>query len=313
MSTLVTGATGRIGGATVEALVALGHQPIALVRAPDRVNALRHPIPSRVGDLADPAALTRAVSDVDSVLLCSGHAPNMQELQLNLIAAARRSGVRRIVKISTSPASAFPGTPSAVAAQHLELEAALAESGIEHTNLRPNAFTQLLGGFAPSLARGELSLTLGEASLSWVDARDVGAVAAAALLADGPLPHHIEVTGPEALTGHRLAQILGEAIGRRVEYKPISDEENRRRLLAAGAPAWLAEHVVVIFSLLRDHGGHQVTDAVLRWVGRPATPVHEVVAREGKALGITPATAQQSTEDRPWHQTAPDRRAAEGR
>ena len=290
MATLVAGATGRIGGATLQSLLDLGHEPIALLRNDRRAAALTHPVETRVGDLGDPASLDGALASVDTLLLCSGHAPDMRDLQLNALAAARRQGVRRIVKISTSPASAFTGTPSAVAAQHLELEAALADSGIEHTNVRPNGFTQVLGGFTQGLAQGELNMTLGEAAVSWVDARDVGEVAAAALLADGSLPSHIGVTGPEALSGAQLAEIFSETTGRPIVYRPISDEAKRDALLAAGAPRWLAEHVVVIFSLLRDRDGDRVTHAVPAWTGHPARSVRNVVARDAEALGITPGS-----------------------
>jgi len=291
MTTLVTGATGRIGTATLAALVDADRDPVALVRSPERAAALTHPVDSRVGDLADPRSLDDAFESVHTLLLCSGHAPTMAELQLNAIVAARRAGVQRIVKISTSPASAFAGTSSQVAAQHLEIEAALAASGIEHTNIRPNAFAQLIGGFAQGIARGELELTLADAAVSWVDAMDVGKVAAAALTADRPLPTHIEVTGPQALSGDQLAELLTQATGRPVAYRPISEEENRTRLLAAGAPAWLAEHVITIFALLRDRDGDRVTDAVREWAGRPATTMAEVLARDERQLGITAAVA----------------------
>ena len=229
MTTLVTGATGRIGTATLAALVDADRDPVALVRSPERAAALTQPVDSRVGDLADPRSLDDAFESVHTLLLCSGHAPTMAELQLNAIVAARRAGVQRIVKISTSPASAFAGTPSQVAA--------------------------------------------------------------AALTSDGPLPAHIEVTGPQALSGDQLAELLTEATGRAVAYRPISEEENRTRLLAAGAPAWLAEHVITIFALLRDGDGDRVTDAVREWTGRPATTMAEVLARDERQLGITAAVA----------------------
>ncbi len=295
MTTVVAGATGRIGGATLAALIEADREPIALLRSPGRAPALPHPVDWRLGDLADPRSLADAFESVHTLLLCSGHAPTMAELQLNAIAAARNAGVQRIVKISTSPASAFAGTPSQVAAQHLEVEAALAASGIEHANIRPNAFAQLIGGFAQGIARGELELTLADAAVSWVDAMDVGRVAAAAIVADGPLPTHIEVTGPQALSGDQLAELLTQATGRPVTYRPISDDRNRARLLAAGAPEWLAEHVITIFALLRDRDGDRVTDAVHEWTGRPATTMAEVLARDEGHLGITAAV----TEGRP--------------
>lgn len=286
---LVIGATGRVGGATLRALVESGHAPTALVRGPERVEALPVPASCRIGDLADRASLADSMQGMDAMLLCSGHEPAMLEVQLGALAAAESVGMRRIVKISGSPASSFEGTPSAVVAQHLEIEAAVRRSGLEFTFIRPNAFTQLLAGYAGEIANGRLPLAFGAASVSWVDVVDVGAVAAAALRTDGPLPDVIDVTGPEALTGAELAAILADFTGTAVEYVELSDEQNRDRVRAVGAPDWLVEHVGTIFSLLRDRDGDRVTEAVEEWCGRPATSVAEVLAREGTELGIRAA------------------------
>jgi uncharacterized protein YbjT (DUF2867 family) len=279
MAILVTGASGRIGGSTLRALTQLGEPAIALVRGSDRARSLPAEVEHRFGDLADRASLRRAFSGIERLLLCSGHAPDMRELQLNAIDVAREAGVSRIVKISASPATAFAGTPSAVAAQHLEVERALATSGIESTNIRPNAFAQMLYAQGSALATGRLELALGASAVSWVDAEDVGAVAAAALLTGDGLPVCVEVTGPEALDGNALARILSQVSDLTIVYEAISDDESRARLAAAGLPGWLVEHIVVVFSLLRDDG-ERVTDQIERWTGRVGTPVSEVLARE---------------------------------
>jgi len=286
MTVLVAGATGRIGAATVEALVGAGHEPVAMIRSRDRAVALSKPLQTRVGDLSVPKSLLEAFDLVDTLLLCSGHAPTLLEHQLNAISAAQETGIRRIVKISASPASAFPDTPSVAARQHLAIEAALTESGIEHTNIRPNAFAQFIGGFADTIAAGTLPMTLGAAGVSWVDTRDVGAVAAAALVTTEPLPRVIEVTGPESLTGEDLAAALSRGVNRSVIYMPISDEENRARLEAQGVPEWLVEHVTVIFGLLRDRDGGRVTQGVRQFVGRAATPFSVVIERDRHQLGL---------------------------
>jgi len=286
---LVLGATGRVGGATLCALVEAGHAPTALVRTPERVDALPAPAPCRIGDLTDRAGLADSLQGIDAMLLCSGHEPAMLDVQLGALAAAEAAGVRRVVKISGSPASSFEGTPSAVVAQHLEIEAAVRRSGLEFTFIRPNAFTQLLAGYAAEIAGGRLPLAFGTAAVSWVDVVDVGAVAAAALASKAPLPDVIDVTGPEALTGADLAAAVAAFTGSPVEYVALSDEQSRERVRALGAPDWLVEHVGTIFALLRDRDGGRVTDAVEEWCGRPATSVAGVLAREASELGIRAA------------------------
>ncbi len=290
---LVTGAGGRVGGAALRALVARGRAPIALVRDPRRAGSLAERVEHRCCDLDDRAGLEDAFAGIDALLLCSGHGPDLLGHQLNTIAAAQDAGVRRIVKISASPASVFEGSPNRAAANHREVEAVLAHAGVEYTCIRPNAFIQGVASSRAAIADGELPLTLGDQALSWVDTEDVGEVAAGALLAGGPLPEVIPVTGPQALTGVGLAEILTAVTGRHVLYRALTDAEQQNRLRAAGAPAWLAEHVVSIFALLRERDGDRVTDAVEHWTGRPATPAADALTRDADKLGLELATSMQ--------------------
>jgi nucleoside-diphosphate-sugar epimerase len=69
MKVLVTGATGYIGSAIVEALQASGHQVIGLARSDTSVNKLAsHQIQAIRGDLHDPESIVKAVRQVDAVI-----------------------------------------------------------------------------------------------------------------------------------------------------------------------------------------------------------------------------------------------------
>lgn len=72
----VTGATGGLGSAAVEALLDRGvaaGDVVAVVRNPEKADALRSAgVDVRVADYSDPTALRAAVTGVDRVLLVSG-------------------------------------------------------------------------------------------------------------------------------------------------------------------------------------------------------------------------------------------------
>ncbi|MFK0050541.1 NAD-dependent epimerase/dehydratase family protein [Streptomyces sp. NPDC090741] len=64
MKILITGATGYIGGAAAEALLARGHHVIALVRSPRSANTVRgRGLEPVRGDFSDPASLHTAITD----------------------------------------------------------------------------------------------------------------------------------------------------------------------------------------------------------------------------------------------------------
>ncbi|MBV9417944.1 MAG: NAD(P)H-binding protein [Solirubrobacterales bacterium] len=113
---LVIGATGTVGGATLEALRASGVEPVAFVRDARRAaTVLGDETPFCVGDLADEGSVRAALDGQEAVLLCSAHGPGMREHQLAAVRAIETSDVNRVVKISGSPHTRLrhPDAPNA--------------------------------------------------------------------------------------------------------------------------------------------------------------------------------------------------------
>ncbi len=122
---LVTGATGFVGSAVARRLLAEGFELRLLSRKnSDRRNVDGLDVTVVVGDLTDPASLTRAVEGCDAVFHVAADyrlwAPNPDELyQANvdgsraLVAAAHAAGVARIVYTSSVAVLGIPknGTP----------------------------------------------------------------------------------------------------------------------------------------------------------------------------------------------------------
>jgi uncharacterized protein YbjT (DUF2867 family) len=106
---LVTGATGYIGGHLVPALLERGHSVRALARTPDKLRDRdwRDRIEVARGDLAAPESLTAAFEGVDVVYYLvhsmgssSDFVREEERAANNVVAAARRAGVRRFVYLS---------------------------------------------------------------------------------------------------------------------------------------------------------------------------------------------------------------------
>jgi dihydroflavonol-4-reductase len=113
VNALVTGATGKVGHATVRALLAAGHDVRALVRDPRRAQGV---VPDGAelvpGDVTDPASLDAAAQGRDVVFNAMGlpeqwltdeamfERVNARGSE-NVASAAKRAGVRRLVHTST--------------------------------------------------------------------------------------------------------------------------------------------------------------------------------------------------------------------
>src|SRR3954466_15153469 len=126
---LVTGATGTSGVEIVRALLALAERPRVLARDPEKAaNLLGDDVEIARGDFTDPASLEAAMEGVERALLLTVSAPTVVEHETNFIEAAKRAGVRHIVKFSVLLAD--EKSPMRFMRQHAEVEAKLKSSGV---------------------------------------------------------------------------------------------------------------------------------------------------------------------------------------
>src|SRR5258708_37161137 len=107
---LVTGATGLNGSELVRRLSARGVHVRALVRSAARAEGLSALPEVEIveGDMARPETLTGPLRGVERAMLISSSDPAMLEVQSNFIEAARKAGVKHVVKVS----GLFPGFDS---------------------------------------------------------------------------------------------------------------------------------------------------------------------------------------------------------
>jgi uncharacterized protein YbjT (DUF2867 family) len=275
---LVTGATGLVGGAVVRQLAAQGVAVRALVRSPERAAGLAGPtVQAVVGDFARPETLGPALDGVTRALLISHHDVRQVELQGNFVEAARRAGPIHVVKLSGLGTA--PGSPLQSGRWHAETEAQIRDAGLPWTFLHPPYFMQNLLRAAPAVAaQGVLTAAMQDGRIAMVDARDVAAVAVAALTAPGHAGQTYVITGPEALSHARVAAILSEAVGRKITYRDIPLEALREQLVASGAPPWLVEVRMEFTSVLREGFAAVVTDTVARTTGCAPRPLADFAA-----------------------------------
>jgi uncharacterized protein YbjT (DUF2867 family) len=257
---LVTGATGTTGRYVVQELLAAGARVRALVRKADRAS-FPDGVEIATGDLADPGTLASSLHGVERLYLLAPFEPRLVELERNVLDAARRAGVRHIVKHSGLGAS--PDAPFAIGRWHGEAQRQLERSGLPFTHLQPHSFMQNLLGSAKTIAaEGTLYAPMGDARVSLVDVRDIAAVAARVLLEPGHTGRTYVITGPEALTYRELAAKLSAATGRPVRYVDVTPAQAKQSMMAAGTPEWAADAVNELSAWYRSGHGDLVTQVV---------------------------------------------------
>jgi NAD(P)H dehydrogenase (quinone) len=114
--------------------------------------------------------------------------------------------------------------------------------------------------------------------VAWTAHEDLADVAALALTSDefdGLTP---PLTGPEALTMEQVAALASEVADRPIRHVTVSDADYRADLEGHGVPAAAADMLLTMFAATRRGDFLPADPTVARRLGRPATPVGEVLA-----------------------------------
>src|SRR5918998_4556063 len=207
---LVTGSSGNVGSVVARLLSASGAD---VRRADRRAPAVQDAPGDRVPlDFTDPSTWSAAFRGIDSMFLVRPPAiGNVRRDLLPAMVAARDAGVRHVAFLSLQGAERNKVVP------HAAIESWLRGSGMDWTFVRASFFHQNLTTTHVSDVRDrdEIFVPAGDGATAFVDAHDVGAVAAAALLdRTGHAGRAWTVTGPRALTYAEVAQILTNELGR---------------------------------------------------------------------------------------------------
>jgi uncharacterized protein YbjT (DUF2867 family) len=224
-SILVTGATGKQGGAVARTLLSKGQRVRAMTRDPGSTSA--RALGERGaevvgGDFADPASLQRALEGVDSVFAMGSFFEKGVEAETEqgvaLVEAARKAGVGHVVY--TSVASADKGTGIPHFESKARVEEALVASGVPWTILAPVYFMENL--FFPqtfeALKKGVYSAPLLPGrKLQQIAVEDIGQIGAMALQQRW-LGRRLELAGDE-LTPEEEASHLSRVMGRTIRFE----------------------------------------------------------------------------------------------
>lgn len=243
---LITGATGGLGGLTVQALlhrVSAG-QVVALVRDVSKAAHLRDQgVEVRQGDYQDRPSLLSAFQGVDALLLVSAMAFTDRLAQhVNVIEAAKTAGVRHIVytSIQRKPGSSF--SIDGVTESDIATEQALKDSGLSYTILRNGLYFEALGFLLGGevLEKG-VHVVEGEGKAPLVTRGDLAEANAVVLTQAGHENAIYTLGASEAVSFREIAAELSALQGEPVVYSPVSADQFVADLIDAGLPPAVAE------------------------------------------------------------------------
>jgi uncharacterized protein YbjT (DUF2867 family) len=266
---LVTGATGTVGTSVVAELVGRGVPVIAAVRDPDDPAAKALGVPLRTFSFDGSAAGARAVLEgVDRVFLL--RPPQIEDVSTFLfpvIDACRDAGIRQVVFLSLQGVLFNRKTP------HHAVEAYLRTVGAPSTMLRPNFFMQNLTGVhaADIRDRDDVFVPAGRSMTAFIDARDIGRVAARVFTEAGHVGKAYTLSGEQSLTYRSIAKTLSDVLGRSIRYERPSEKVYLDRLRAEGAPEDYIGVQRMIYRIVRANVSSFPNRVVRRLTGRPAT------------------------------------------
>ncbi|MEN6497751.1 MAG: SDR family oxidoreductase [Thermoguttaceae bacterium] len=247
---LIIGATGTVGSELVAQLRGKGESVCGATRKPAEAARRSSPADEYVEfDLERPETFVQALQGIDRVFLMARPGDDHADrVALPLIDEMKRQGVRHVVDLSAIGVEKREEMALRKVEQYLE------RSGMEFTHLRPNWFMQVFTGgplLAGIRAAAAIQIPAADARISYVDVRDIVAMAAAALTEPGHAGKAYTITGPQALHHQEIAEQISGATGKAVRYVPISEETARKALQSAGFPPERVERLIGFYQFVR--------------------------------------------------------------
>ena len=262
-TTLVIGATGKVGRHVVSGLLDEGIDVRALARHPETAG-----LPAQVevvqGDVYRPETIEASARGARSAFLLW---PGFDPAGAGEVVAALAGTVNHIVHLSSARLQGDEEGPTE--GVWAEVERQVETSGAAWTFVRAGGFAANTLSWADTIrAGGPLRVAFPRAARSVVHERDIADVAVRTLIDPIHVGSAYEVTGPEVLSQLEQVAIIGQAVGRAVAVEEMSADEAWREFASfMGADG--ADRAVAHWASMVDSPERAAHD-VERITGHPA-------------------------------------------
>lgn len=258
---LIIGASGTIGTYLAEELK---NNEIEVIKATSQKPKAKDQV--RL-NLVTGEGVRQAFEGIDKVFLLSPPGiANQYSVLSPLVQESKRRGLKKVVLMTALGADADPTSPF----RRVEIE--LEKSGLNYNIIRPNWFYQNFYTFWRQgvLEQNKILLPAGTAKVSFIDARDIAAVAAQLLTTNNLENKAFNLTGLDSVDHSQVAMAISKVTGKEIVYQEIAPEDLKTGLLQAGLPTEYVDFMLLIFSFLREGYNAATTKDVKEILGRPA-------------------------------------------
>lgn len=262
MKILVTGATGNIAGNAIPGLIKGGAEVRALVRSTEKAQPLaKMGVELIEGDFDNEDSLNKASQGVDAIFAITPAGPEAVKQGDALLKAAVDSGSPFYLRLSAIGAA--PDAPTDNGRLHFQSDEAVIKSGLPYTILRPHFFMQNLFASVPTINEGNtMYWGMGDGNLGMIDVRDIADCAISLLFKREHDNKVFTLTGPESITFHDIAGIIGKDLGKEITYVPIPIEAVGEAIREAGWGEWGAQVMMDYSKAYASGWGDFTTDQV---------------------------------------------------
>ena len=263
---LVIGALGNVGTEVVKQLQLTGQTVRAADIDEEKVKEqLGNSVEAIYFDFSKPETYEATFSGVKKMFLMRPpQLTDVKRYMFPVIDAAKRAGVEHVVFLS------LIGIEKATFVPHYKVELYLKEVNLPATFLRCSFFMQNLNTTHRKeiRERSEIFVPVGKAKTSFIDVRDIGAVAAVALTQEGHAGKNYDLTGQEGLDYWEAAQIMSDVLGRKITYRNPNPLYFLIETIRRGTSFSFAVVMTGLYLSTRFGMAELVTDEVKRLTGR---------------------------------------------
>jgi len=267
---LVTGSSGTTGSCVCSSLDSMNTSYITTTSKRDKHNPTR-----RWLDFCNPESYLGALKGIKKIFLLRPPAiSNVPKYITPFLEEAKRQGVEYILFISIVGVEDMSYVP------HYKVEHAIEELEFEHTFLRCGFFMQ---NFSVQHRReikdtDTIYIPAGRAQFTFVDAQDIGQIAAICLTQDST-PNKLTITGPELIDLNTAANIFTEQLGRMITYKSPNIISFIRYRISIGDSLPQSFVMVMLYTLTRFSKQQSISTDGETIIGKKTTTLSQFVAR----------------------------------
>ncbi|MCV0426107.1 MAG: SDR family oxidoreductase [Roseibium sp.] len=275
----VTGANGQLGRLALKHLVLLTEAPIrALVRSPEKAQDLATDQVNVVqADYNAPDSLKIALNGVERLLFISGSdVGNRVPQHAAVIDAAKKADVEFIVYTSLLN---VPQSSLILAAEHIETEKLLDQSGLAHVSLRNGWYVENFAGkIAAALEHGAVVGASGAGKFSAAGREDFAEAAARTVAGTDTTTRALELGGQPGFTLAELAAELSRQTGRHIPFRNLTESDYAGVLASAGLPEGFAKALADADRGAEKGELYNSSTALEELIGHPAKSLGEVIS-----------------------------------